>query len=331
MDELFRLSLALTTWLQEHYPQLLWLMTIITSLGQEVAYLAILPAVYWSVDKRFGRQLGYVFLLSAVVNSTAKNLLRQPRPFWLDPGVRLSSSESYGLPSGHAQHATSVYLLVAGRLRRNWVWLLAFLGIVVMSLSRLYLGVHFLQDVVGGFILGLLVLFAFLFWQQSFAQRFGRSILGRRLLLMILIPAALAAVYGLLLLIIGRPNLDVPWASFVPAAERTAHEDVVSTLASLLGFGIGMTLESSRVRFRADGPAWQRVARYVLGIAVALAIWGGLRIIFPAEPEWLGLPLRFLRYLLLLLWVTYFAPWVFIRLRLATADAESEVRISLWA
>lgn len=47
MDELFRLSLALTTWLQEHYPQLLWLMTIITSLGQEVAYLAILPAVYW--------------------------------------------------------------------------------------------------------------------------------------------------------------------------------------------------------------------------------------------------------------------------------------------
>ncbi len=331
MDELFRLSLALTTWLQVHYPQLGGLMTIISGLGTEAAYLVILPAVYWAIDKRFGRQLGYIFLLSGVVSSSAKNLLRQPRPFWLDPGVGLSPAESYGLPSGHVQHATAVYLLVAGWLRRGWVWLVAFLGIFLMALSRIYLGVHFLQDAVGGFVLGLLVLLAFLFWQRVFTERFGRSILGRRLLLMILIPVALAAAYGLTLLMIGGPKLDVPWASFVPAAERTAHEDVISTLAGLLGFGIGMTLESSRVRFRADGPAWKRVARYVLGIAVALSIWGGLRIILPAEPEWLALPLRFLRYLLLLLWVTYFAPWVFVRLRLATADPESEVHISLWA
>lgn len=331
MDELFRLSLALTAWLQAHYPQLLGVMAAFTSLGEELAYLTVLPAIYWSVDKRLGRQLGYIFLLSVAVNNTAKNLLRQPRPFWLDASVQRWQVEGYGLPSGHAQNATAVYLLVAAWLRRGWVWLLAFAGIFLISLSRIYLGVHFLQDVVGGFVLGLLVLIGFLFWQRIFAERFGRSILGRRLLLMLLVPLILATAYGLVLLIIGTPNLDVPWAAFVPAAERAAHEDVVSSLAGLLGFGVGMILESSRVRFRADGPLWKRVARYVLGIAVALAIWGGLRVIFPTEPEWLALPLRFLRYLLLLLWVTYFAPWVFVRLRLATADPESEVRISLWA
>ncbi len=331
MDELFRLSLAVTTWLQAHYPQLLGVMAVFTSLGEELAYLTVLPAVYWSVDKRLGRQLGYIFLLSVAVNNTAKNLLRQPRPFWLDASVQRWEVDGYGLPSGHAQHATAVYLLVAAWFRRGWVWLLAFAGIFLVSLSRIYLGVHFLQDVVGGIVLGLLVLIGFLFWQRVFAERFGRSILGRRLLLMLLVPLILATAYGLVLLIIGAPNLDVPWAAFVPAAERTAHEDVVSSLAGLLGFGVGMILESSRVRFRADGLLWKRVARYVLGIAVALAIWGGLRVVFPAEPEWLALPLRFLRYLLLLLWVTYFAPWVFVRLRLAAADPESEVRISLWA
>ena len=329
MDELYRLSIELTIWLQENYPQLVGVMALITSMGEELFYLAVLPAVYWSIDKRLGRQLGYVFLLSAAINNVAKNLARQPRPFWLDPSVRLRDAESYGLPSGHAQHATAVYLLLAAWVRRGWMWPLAFGFILLMSLSRIYLGVHFIQDVIVGFILGLVVLGLFLFWQRAFAERFSRRILGRRLLIMIVIPAALALVYVSVLLLLGAPNMDVPWAEFVPAAELTAHEDVVSTLAGLLGFGVGMILESSRVRFRADGPIWQRIVRYALGIAVALGIWS-LRAVLPADPEWVALPLRFLRYLLLLLWVTYFAPWVFVKLRLAAADAESEVRIALW-
>lgn len=328
MEELYQLSLTLTIWLQENYPQLLGVMTLVSALGEEPFYLVILPAIYWSVDKRLGRQLGYIFLLAAAVNGIAKNLLRQPRPFWLDPAVQLGESETYGLPSGHVQNATAVYLLLAARLRRAWVWLLALLGVLIMAFSRVYLGVHFLHDVVVGFLIGLSLLVVFLFWQQAFAERFSKRILGRRLLIMVMVPVMLAVVYGAALFLIGRPNLDVPWASFIPAAELATQEDIVATLAGLLGFGIGMILESSRIRFRADGPVWQRVARFLLGIVVALGIWGGLRAVFPAEPLWLALPLRFLRYLLLLLWVTYFAPWLFVRLRLASYDEESEVRIT---
>lgn len=329
MDDLYQLSLDFIRWLQENYPQLTGVMGAITSLGEELFYLSVLPIFYWSVDKRLGRQLGYVFLLSAAVNNMTKNLLRQPRPFWIDPDVGRWPVDGYGFPSGHAQHATAVYLLLAVRLRRSWMWLLALAAIALMSLSRLYLGVHFIHDVLGGILLGLAVLSVFLLWQRLFAERFSRRILGRRLLIMLSIPLALGAVYGLVLLMLGPPSMDVPWASFVPLAELTAHEDAVSSLAALVGFGLGMILESSRVRFRTDGPLWQRVIRYVLGIAVALAIWAGLRVVFPSEPEWIALPLRFLRYVLLTLWVTYFAPWVFVRLRLAAADEESEVRITL--
>ena len=329
MDELYELSLAVTRWLQSAYPWLREGMAFISALGEEQFYLVFLPLFYWSIDKRLGRQLGYIFLLAACFNNIAKNLFTQPRPFWIDPSVQLSEAEGYGLPSGHVQNATAVYLLLAAWFRRSRWWLLAGLFIFLMALSRVYLGVHFLQDVVMGFALGLLVLAAFLYWQRAFAERFSKRILGRRLLLMIAIPVLLAAGYLLVLVIRGAPDLNVPWAAYVPAAELNAHEDVVSTIAGLLGFGVGMILESSRVRFRTDGPVWQRVARYLLGIAVAVGIWGGLRAVFPAEPEWLALPLRFLRYLLLLLWVTYFAPWVFVKVRLATADAESEVRITL--
>jgi membrane-associated phospholipid phosphatase len=329
MEELYQLSIALATLLQEAYPRLLGLMTFVSALGSEEFFLVFLPAIYWSIDKRLGRQLGYIFLLSALINNMLKNIIRQPRPFWLEPDIQKGDAEGYGIPSGHVQNVTAVFLLLAASVRRNWAWLLALLYILMMALSRLYLGVHFLQDIAIGFAVGLLVFGAFLVWQQTFFDRYSKQILGRRLLLMVLIPVTLAAVYIGALLLLGPPNMDVPWASFIPAAELNGHEDVVSTMAGLLGFGVGILLESSRIRFRAGGPIWQRVIRYIFGIAVAIGIWAGLRAVFPAEPAWLALPLRFLRYLMLLLWVTYIAPWFFVKLRLAAADTESEVRVTL--
>lgn len=329
MEELYQLSIALATWLQEEYPQLLGIMSIISALGSEEFYLIFIPAIYWSVDKRLGRQLGYIFLLSGLVNNILKNTLRQPRPFWLEPGLQLSEGEGYGIPSGHVQNTTAVIILLAAQLRRGWSWLLVLLFIVLMGMSRFYLGVHFPQDIAVGFILGLLILAGFLLWQTFFFARFNKQILGRRLLLLVLIPTVLAAIYIGLLLLLGPTDTDVPWASYIPAADLNGHEDVVATVAGLLGFGIGILLEGSRVRFRSDGSVSQRVARYVLGIVVAVGIWAGLRALFPAEPMWVALPFRFVRYLILLLWVTYFAPWVFVRLRLATADSEPEVKVTL--
>ena len=329
MDQLYQQGLEATRWLQSAWPALRDVMAFITALGEEQAFLVILPLFYWSIDKRLGRQLGYIFLLSASVNNMAKNILVQPRPFWLDPGVQQFPAEGYGLPSGHVQNTTAVFLLLASWVRRSWVWLLAFVFILLMALSRVYLGLHFLQDVAGGLVIGLLVLAAFLFWQQAFAERFGRRILGRRLLMMVIIPVALGVIYLLALVVRGAPDLNTSWAAYIPPADLNAHEGTVATIAGLLGFGLGMILESSRVRFRADGPVWKRGARYLLGIAVAVGIWAGLRAVFPDQPQWLALPLRFVRYLVLLLWVTYFGPWVFVKLRLAAADAESEVRITL--
>lgn len=328
MEELYQLSIALTTLLQEAFPQLQGPMSLISMTGSEEFFLVFLPAIYWSINKRLGRQLGYIFLLSALLNNMLKTLIRQPRPFWIQPDIQRAEAEGYGIPSGHVQNVTAVYVLLAASLRRGWVWILVLLYIMAMALSRLYLGVHFLQDIAVGFAVGLLLFSTFILWQRTFFDRYSKQILGRRLLMMVLIPTVLAAVFVGARLLIGPPNTDVPWASYIPAAELNGYEDIVSAVAGLLGFGVGMLFESSRVRFRSDGPVWQRVARYVVGIAIALGIWAGLRAVFPAEPLWIALPLRFLRYFLLLLWVTYFAPWVFVRLGLASADPESEVRIT---
>jgi membrane-associated phospholipid phosphatase len=329
MEELYQLSIALATLLQEAYPRLLGFMSFVSALGTEEFFLITLPAVYWCINKRLGRQLGYFFLASALINNILKNLLRLPRPFWLAPGIQRAEAEGFGVPSGHVQNVTTVVLILAAYVRRSWFWFLGLFYIFLMALSRLYLGVHALQDIAVGFAVGLLIFGAFVIWQEFLYDRYSKQILGRRLLLLVLIPTFLAAVYIGLFLLIGPPDTDVAWAEYVPAAELNGYEDIVSSLAGLFGFGIGILLESSRIRFLVTGPVWQRVARYVLGMGVALGIWAGLRAVFPADPLWLALPLRFLRYLLLLFWVTYFAPWVFVRVRLAAADPEPEVRVTL--
>ena len=329
MDALFQFSLDATHWLQTTLPQLEPFFQFISTLGLEEFYLALFPLVYWSVHKELGRALAYVFLLGNVFNVMIKHVFRQPRPFWLDPTLEKFTDHGYGVPSGHVQFATTIYLFIAGWVRRRWLWLFAFVFIIVMGISRVYLGSHFVHDTVVGFLLGLLVLAGYYIWQRRYMAGFSKRIMGQRLLMAIMVPLGLTAVYLIIRLIIGEPNTNVEWASFIPVAERESVEGVVTAVASLLGAGIGLVLERSRVRFLVAGPIWQRALRYVLGIVVAGVIWAGLGQIFPDDPLWLALPLRLLRYSLLTLWVTYYAPWAFVKLRLAQAEPNPGINLSL--
>lgn len=329
MDAILQFGLDATRWMQSTMPQLESFFQFISTLGLEEFYLALLPLLYWSVHKELGRALAYVFLFGNVLNVMIKQSFRQPRPFWLDPSLEKFADSGYGVPSGHVQFTTTIYLFIAAWVRRRWLWLLAFALIIVMAVSRVYLGSHFVHDVIAGFLLGLLVLAGYLIWQRRYMERFGKRILGQRLLAAVLVPVGLTAVYLIIRLIIGEPNTNVAWAAYIPVAELESLEGVVTAVASLLGAGIGLVLERSRVRFLVAGPIWQRAVRYLLGIVVAGAIWAGLGQLFPDDPLWLALPLRLLRYALLTLWVTYYAPWTFVKLRLAQAKPDPGIDLTL--
>lgn len=329
MDAILQFGLDATRWMQSTLPQLESFFQFISTLGLEEFYLALFPLVYWSVHKELGRALAYVFLLSTALNQVVKHALRQPRPFWLDPSLEKFTDYGYGVPSGHVQFTTTIYLFIAAWVRRRWLWLFAFALIIVMGVSRVYLGSHFVHDTLVGFLLGLLILAGYFIWQRRYMAGFNKRILGQRLLAAIMVPVGLTAVYLIIRLIIGEPNTNVDWASYIPIAELESVEGVVTAVATLLGAGIGLVLEPSRVRFLVDGPIWQRAVRYLLGMVIAGAIWAGLGQVFPDDPLWLALPLRLLRYTLLTLWVTYYAPWAFVKLRLAQAKSDPGIDLTM--
>lgn len=134
---------------------------LVTRLGNTNAYIVLLLTVYLVVDSRFGQRLGILVLVSYYLNFHLKGLLETARPFELNPALgrtpeaRIVESGP-GFPSAHAQISLTFWGYLAWRLKWPWFWVLAALVITLVSVSRMYLGLHFPVDVLGGLVVGLL-------------------------------------------------------------------------------------------------------------------------------------------------------------------------------
>jgi membrane-associated phospholipid phosphatase len=328
MDILGDFSVEVTRWLQQNYPQLETPLSYVTEAGRFEFYLVVLTLTYWCLHKRLGQAIGYLLTISYFLNAIFKHVVHNQRPFWEDPALALVEEFSYGVPSGHVQSATVFYGLVAMFIRRAWAWILAGILIILMAVSRVYLGVHVIEDVVIGFLLGLAVLVGYGLWNRHFSARFNNRILGQRLLIAVSAPVILAAIYAALLLLMEAPQWPPHLEPLADAAERQSWEDAATAFGLLLGLSIGFVMEISRVRFMVDGTIWRRAIRYLVGLVVAVALWRGLGALLPEDPLALAIPLRIIRYFVVSLWVSYYAPWFFVRFNLANARPEPEVTLT---
>lgn len=141
-------------------PTLDAVMLFVTRLASERAYIALLVAAYLVVDAVVGQRLA--LLAGFYLNYHLKGLFDTPRPYVLEPAVARSeeavlTGPGAGFPSGHAQSSATFWGLAALYARRAWFWALAVVLIVLISLSRLYLGLHLPVDVLGGLGVGLVV------------------------------------------------------------------------------------------------------------------------------------------------------------------------------
>jgi membrane-associated phospholipid phosphatase len=169
-------------------PHLHPLFLFFTGLGTSAALWPLLLLYYWLVDPVFGRRLSIAFAISFLANRMLKELFGTARPFEGDRLVSTASAErtalGHGFPSGHAQNAATFYLAYAFRYQRRWLWIAAGMIVLLVGLSRLYLGVHLPEDVGGGFILGAIFAWAAgdwtgpRVWRRSWEPLVGAVTLG---------------------------------------------------------------------------------------------------------------------------------------------------------
>jgi len=299
-------------------PWLTALIKGITALGTEALYLPLILFIFWWVDEKRGLRFGILILISAWINSVAKDLLKQPRPYNFEPSLGLAVESSYGAPSGHAQMSLSFWIPMAVWLGEVWakkkrlIWAGAIFFILLIGFTRLYLGVHFPTDLFAGWILGGAVLVLWFIPGPRLEKLITSA--GPR------IQSILAAIAALIM------NGLYPKDRTLPAL--------------LLGFCLGYVLMKQRFPFSARGEIKGKrpglsaaVLRCVIGLAGMAVIYLALRLILPGEgsifrdiPSWgaassfyeLG---RFIRYGLLGLWASAGAPRIFQRMGLAPDTA----------
>lgn len=129
-------------------------------LGYTTFIMFFIAIGYWTWSKAIFYRLMVLVVINALLNAYAKDWIQDPRPP-LD--IRLDDlvGASYGLPSGHAQIGTVLWMWLAWELRRVGVWVLCTVIAIGVMASRLYLGVHDLEDVVGGALIGATTLVLF--------------------------------------------------------------------------------------------------------------------------------------------------------------------------
>src|ERR687883_845774 len=162
-------------------------MTFLSLINDYGLVWLMLLAVLAALGGRTGRWaalVGLVALVAGLISSEVlKNLVMQPRPFLSlsDARLLISPPRSYSFPSVNVTYAfaaSSGASLAAQRLLGQvplWGW--GFLALAaVISYSRIYVGVHYPSDVLGGAMLGL-----FVGWLTAFiVDRLGKHEAFRR-------------------------------------------------------------------------------------------------------------------------------------------------------
>ncbi|MEM7175271.1 MAG: phosphatase PAP2 family protein [Chlamydiota bacterium] len=120
-------------------------------------FFIFIPVVWLCYRWQLGRKIFYLFLISNLTNLGLKALFAKPRPFRIDPSVGIIHVDGYSFPSGAAQSAILIAGLLIYHWKSRWKWPLAMLYLVSISFSRIYLGVHFPLDILGGWAVGLIL------------------------------------------------------------------------------------------------------------------------------------------------------------------------------
>jgi membrane-associated phospholipid phosphatase len=331
MEQLIDSGIDLILFLQSLGDWLFPIMQGITYLGNEEFYLLILPILYWCVDASLGLRVGLILMISSSINALFKVMLHSPRPYWVDTRVIAYAAEnSFGIPSGHAQNAVAVWGIWAAYIRKSWAWVMAILIILLIGFSRLVLGVHFFVDAIAGWVIGIMVLYFFISLTPVVTHYYRKRELPQQVLTTLEL-SLLLLLGGAALILFITQTWQIPdeWIANANAAwpdeslNPLSLDSLLTTTGALFGLGVGYSYIQVQGGFQANGTLAQRFLRYIVGLSGVLIFWFGLGEIFPRGADLISYGLRFFRYTLVGLWVTWWAPVLFFRLRIAQRTASA--------
>ncbi len=259
--------------------------------GTEMFFLIVAVVLYWCIDKKFAYRLFNVYILGVAVTNVMKLGFKRVRPFnaYQDKVISIGERETtYSFPSGHTESISSIATVTSikyGKRYRVVPMIGALLTLLVM-LSRVYLGQHYLSDVFCGLTVGVFCAITF----NALLSLFGDK----------------EEFFGIAALIISAVLIGV----LAGLGKLNESADILKGAGAFVAFDIGYFIEKRYVRYdvAAHKEWWTYILRIIIGGGITLAIQYGFKLFLPESVPMLYC---FLRYFVMAAWASLAAPAIF--------------------
>lgn len=214
--------------------------TVISFLVTDIPLIAVLCYTYWCISKEKGIKTGFILLNGMQLNFIVKDIFRIERPYVKNKAIINKDTEfgyGYSFPSNHTQLSTSFLFSVKRYFNIGKFYIPGLILVILIALSRLYLGVHSILDVTVGFILGFLMvkLFGLIIDKIMKSKKYWTAFLF------------------LIMGIIG---------TFV-----FKDEDSLKIMLIYLGFLIGFIIENKYIDYKIPKKKYYNIINYIIGIS----------------------------------------------------------------
>lgn len=245
------------------------LFSFITLFGEETVFMAVGMIVFWCVDKYHGYYLLCTGFLGTVFNQFLKILCRVPRPWIKDPNFTIVESAregatGYSFPSGHTQTAVGLYGGIARMTAKKWLCGAMIALAALVSLSRMYLGVHTPADVLVSLVIATVLIFAVYPLFQKAKQSAG--------VMYAILFAQLGIMVAYLCFVYLYPFPAEAYAENAVANLEHARENAYTLLGCALGFLAVYFADSKWIKFETKAIWWAQILKVVGGLLLVVAV-----------------------------------------------------------
>jgi len=267
---------------------------LITQLGEEMILIVVFCTIFWCINKRAAYVLGASFFASGLLVQGMKPVFRVPRPWVYDPTFMpvegsIGAATGYAFPSGHTQNGTALFGSLGAQIKNKVIKIVMFTLVALIAFSRLYLGVHYLIDVLVSLAIGIAAIWLALKFITEEPVSIKREMI-------------LSGTIAFLALIVIGIVMYLYYGGLVEAFQM---RDSVIAAGAALGFAVGMFIERNYIRFsvKAQNLPIQFV-KIILGVGGVVAIQEGVRVLGA------NLFVDGLRYFLMVIWLVVVFPLI---------------------
>lgn len=245
-------------------------MSAVTQLGGEVIFIVAAVVVFWCVSKWEGYYLMTIAFCGTVLNQFLKLICRVPRPWVRDPNFTIVESAraeatGYSFPSGHTQNAIGLFGGMARWGGRRWVRIGLTALALIITFSRMYLGVHTPADVGVSLVLAAALVLGLYPLMRRAQEK----------------PRYMGYVLAAMLVVSGAFVVFVETCGFPADMDAENLASGIGNAWKMLGAVAGMTLawllDRRYIHFETQAVWWVQAIKVAVGMALLLAIKSGLK------------------------------------------------------